>query len=173
MQHYLLFDIINAFIHRLEANPNNENSLNAVVSGIVNHYFPPSKGYIVLPRRHQNGKLNGFLVQRVNGEQLQGRRRWDHLLVLIKTPDTAEIHKEQRDKEIGDLNTENRSCWGLDIDGVYFRFYEYRAGKSRDDRVVARGPPDHPIQEAYHVRDDVESIHAMLQCMDGNLPSVH
>lgn len=58
MENYLFYPIMDELVQAVEDNPHDKNTVQAMVSGILNLYFPPANGFILYPTRFQNNNNN-------------------------------------------------------------------------------------------------------------------
>lgn len=86
MTNYLSIPIIDEFVKLIQETPNNEDHVKALLSGMLNHYFPLTSGYCIVPRTNRDDSYPNFTVSRLQSRFPGERGVIDHVLVKVKRP---------------------------------------------------------------------------------------
>ncbi|KXG53809.1 uncharacterized protein PGRI_008590 [Penicillium griseofulvum] len=162
---YVDIPIIDAFVTCVENNTNYENSIKAMLNGILAHYFPIDMGYAVAPKQNRDNKLSHFLVCRLRCRFSEDRGIVDHALIKAKGRlDTLEESVEQLTEALENSNTDNGQCWAILAIDAHLIFYEYFKDLPKNESLLPWCPPGQPTN-SFHIRHDYEVIDWMFNYM--------
>ncbi|KAJ5447984.1 hypothetical protein N7445_002805 [Penicillium cf. griseofulvum] len=165
---YIDVPIIDAFVTLVDYDTNYENSIKAMLNGILAHYFPTGMGYAVAPKQNLDNKSSHFLVCRLQRHFSEDRSIVDHALVKAKRRlDTLEESVEQLTEALENSNTEHGQCWAILAVDASLIFYEYFKDLPKNENLLPWCPPGRATN-SLHIRHDYEAIDWMFDYMRQN-----
>lgn len=111
---YLSFPVVDQLLWFVENDSMYEDAVKAMVSGILNYYFPITSGHIVAPEQYRDHNVTDFIVLRITRCFPGDEGVIDHTLAEARRssdPIAASLH--QLENALEQANTEFGRCWAF------------------------------------------------------------
>ena len=119
MAEYLTMPILNELIRRVEEDPENEDAVKAMTSGILSFYFSIDEGFIVAPIS-TGGKCStgfGYIIRHIQPSPLVNRKIVDHVVVRSEVAENLQSCINRLRHSIQHRIPGMESCWVVLVQG--------------------------------------------------------
>ncbi|OAX79336.1 hypothetical protein ACJ72_06343 [Emergomyces africanus] len=169
MANYLSLPILDELVRFVEEDALHEDSIKAMVSGILNYYFPAINGFTVISKKNRPRNITDFIILQIQQLFPGDCSVVDHTVAEAKKDtDSITAALEQFENALEQANTEFGRCWAMLIHGCNFHFFEYHIHLPVGERLIPWVPPNRSSQNLFHGRNDSITIDWMLRHMGQN-----
>lgn len=136
MANYISVPIIAELVRRTEENPHDGNSVKAMASSVLSHYFPADKGYGVTAAPNRGSRSADSMMLQIK-HCLPDRHIVDHMFIDANWgADSTKSSLERLQEAVNHGKMNCGRCWVLLIQGCDFHFYHYDVNRPGQARLI-------------------------------------